>query len=366
MNGADPIAVAERLFALLDEGSFSATYKYAVLMALLDLCFEKTSRTGAPPTSLTTRELAEKVLELYWPQCERYEDDKYLRQGGVNASQQAELLSKIIEFRERHGSAARGLVRDRRPASSQLIDFIEWKLIEMPLPRLQVIGRTEHRFLYEYGWDKDLKHSTVKRYQRGERVGFDNHLLLKPGIAEALIRLNTLVRPLIRREWLRQVQLFNRSRIPGSALENFLFDREREALGKVDGALRELQGSRCFYCDERLSRGQVDHFIPWARYPNNAIENLVLAHDGCNNNKRDFLAASPHVQRWAERLAKRADELIEVAAEHSLETAPTRSRSVAVALYERLPESALVWDRVGTFRAWADERSGVIRALAAA
>lgn len=366
MSGADPIAVAERLFALLDEGSFSATYKYAVLMALLDLCFEKTSGTGAPPTSLTTRELAEKVLELYWPQCERYEDDKYLRQGGVNASQQAELLSKIIEFRERHGAAARVLVRERRPAFTQLIDFIEWKLIEMPLPRLQVIGKTEHRFLYEYGWDKNLKQSTVTRYQRGAQDAFDNRLLLKPGIAEALIRLNTLVRPFIRREWLMQVQHLNRSRIPGSALENFLFDREREALGKLDGALRELQQSRCFYCDERVAAGEIDHFIPWARYPNNAIENLVLAHKPCNSNKRDFLAASPHVQRWAERLSRRAEELVEVAAEHSLETAPTRSRSVAIALYDRLPESALVWDAVGTFRAWADERPRVIQALRAA
>ena len=32
-----PIAFAERLLSLLDEGRFTATYKFAVLLALIDL-----------------------------------------------------------------------------------------------------------------------------------------------------------------------------------------------------------------------------------------------------------------------------------------------------------------------------------------
>lgn len=34
------IEFATRLLALLDEGQFTATYKYAVLLGLMDLCFE--------------------------------------------------------------------------------------------------------------------------------------------------------------------------------------------------------------------------------------------------------------------------------------------------------------------------------------
>ena len=36
-----------------------------------------------------------------------------------------------------------------------------------------------------------------------------------------------------------------------------------------------LQGGRCFYCEDAL-RGptDVDHFIPWARYPDNGLDNL--------------------------------------------------------------------------------------------
>jgi len=66
------IRFAEKVLALLDQGSFTATYKYAVLLGIMDLCMEQVSRTGQPPTSVTTRQLAEKMIELYWPHTLRY------------------------------------------------------------------------------------------------------------------------------------------------------------------------------------------------------------------------------------------------------------------------------------------------------
>ena len=58
------IELAERLIALLDEGAFTATYKFALLLALLDSCLEGTSAAGAPPDSVTTADLARRVTEL--------------------------------------------------------------------------------------------------------------------------------------------------------------------------------------------------------------------------------------------------------------------------------------------------------------
>src|SRR5213080_2876385 len=48
------------------------------------------------------------------------------------------------------------------------------------------------------------------------------------------------------------------------------------------GPIIELQEGRCFYCAEGLASraGQtpdVDHFIPWSRYPDDGLENLVVA-----------------------------------------------------------------------------------------
>src|SRR5271154_4571161 len=86
------LRLAERLIQLLDEGSFTATYKYAVLIGIMDLCLELTSATGSPPEVLTTRQLAEKVIELYWPHCLPY-PEQVLRQS--TAGKQAEIVQRV-------------------------------------------------------------------------------------------------------------------------------------------------------------------------------------------------------------------------------------------------------------------------------
>jgi hypothetical protein len=59
------IAFAEKVLELLDEARRTATYKFAVLLALIDLCLERTRATGAPPDVRTTRQVTEKILEIY-------------------------------------------------------------------------------------------------------------------------------------------------------------------------------------------------------------------------------------------------------------------------------------------------------------
>jgi hypothetical protein len=87
----------------------------------------------------------------------------------------------------------------------------------------------------------------------------------------------------------------------------------------------------------------VDHFIPWARYPDNGLDNLVAAHARCNSRKRDFLAAAEHVERWAARNGERASDIGQAAADLTWERDAARSRSVAVATYSRLDDGAKVW-----------------------
>ena len=57
-----------KLRRLLDEGSFVATYKYALLHAIADLCVTQGDDTGAPLT-ITTRDLADRFVRLYWRQA---------------------------------------------------------------------------------------------------------------------------------------------------------------------------------------------------------------------------------------------------------------------------------------------------------
>lgn len=65
MPGDDALRFAERLLALLDATRYSATYKLATLLALIDVAAEHTSVDGLAPVSLSAKEVARRVIELY-------------------------------------------------------------------------------------------------------------------------------------------------------------------------------------------------------------------------------------------------------------------------------------------------------------
>lgn len=192
----------------------------------------------------------------------------------------------------------------------------------------------------------------MRAYQRGDGGAFDNRLLLIPGVGDGLVTLNGLLRPLIHREWARWVARMNG--MEEARLEMFLFGQARINLAPVREGLSELQRGRCFYCDVAIGRGtrapHVDHFIPWSRYPNDAIENLVVAHDSCNGRKKDFLAASEHVARWRDRFSGSfAGELRDLATSLGWESAGERSVAAARGIYFRLPGDMPLWVRGAEF-----------------
>lgn len=212
----------------------------------------------------------------------------------------------------------------------------------MPIPRLQNMGAEEDRFLYDYDWGGNIKRGVVAAYQRGESGAFNNLLRLKPGVAENLVRLNGVLRPVIQREWTLKVAAFNA--LPEGRLADFMFGVSRVSLEAVRAPLRELQSNRCFYCEGRMEGPvDVDHFIPWARYPDNRLDNLLVAHAACNNAKRDFFAAADHVERWARRANEHDADLAAIAAQAAWERDPGLSRSVAIAMYGRLSGDAKLW-----------------------
>jgi 5-methylcytosine-specific restriction endonuclease McrA len=349
----DAIGFAERVLELLDEGRYTATYKYAVLLALIDLCLEGTQASGAPPEMVTTRQLADKIVEIYWPHTVPFASRAQaciLRQ---NKGGQAEIVSAILRFRSRHGadaSAPRWHARLAAPAAyERLVSTVEWKLIEMPLPRLQMMGQSLAPFIYEIHWDARVRRREVERYIGGDDAGFDNRVLLKPRVGDYLLQLNGLLRPLIHRRWAAMVAQLNR--LEDSQLEAFLFGAERIQTAKVRAGLWEIQGYRCFYCDGRLgdpTRGQVDHFVPWSRYPDDSLDNLVVSDVNCNGFKSSSLAAADHVARWARRFVDGSPvhrQLGDLAQQTAWEREPDKTASVARGIYLRLPADARLWLR---------------------
>lgn len=237
--GADPTggaaagtagaAFGEKLLQLLDEGQFTATYKFAGLLGLTELCLEQNAAPAAR-VALTTRALAEKVIDLYWPQTAPFAGPIAAKTLVQNRGGQPEIVSAICRFRERFGGdPGEPLWRARTRAPEcceRLVRRVEWKLIEMPLPRLQVVGNTETRFLYEIGWDARVRRQGV------EAEGFDGRIHLFPGVAENLIRFSGLLRPLIQRAWAGMVAGINRDATDEARLQEFLFGASRISLDR--------------------------------------------------------------------------------------------------------------------------------------
>ena len=67
----EQLAFLRSLQRLMDEGSFVASYKFPLLHAIADLCLVKGDDSGAE-LELSTSEIAEQFIRLYWPQVVPY------------------------------------------------------------------------------------------------------------------------------------------------------------------------------------------------------------------------------------------------------------------------------------------------------
>ena len=166
-------------------------------------------------------------------------------------------------------------------------------LKEQPLWRLQVVGSETLDFLYGPSEAQDA-------------------IELRPGVAYCFRQFYSLVQDVVRAAWLRDVRSLNGDLLGETLdLREFLFGAERTALAAVRPVLAELQHERCFYCSKpiRGDGGEVDHFIPWAKYPVDLAHNFVLADRGCNGKKRDRMPHVEHLAAWTERNGRYGDQI---------------------------------------------------------
>lgn len=287
---------------LLAEGLFVASYKFALIHALADLAVVKGDDTGTA-LSLDTREIAAKFVELYWRQSRPF------RLGGEmkglilqqNTGTQAAIISQIAKAQQEFGGSLFQFKRDAASGWSALVAEVDLVVCKMPLWKLQTVGGERLEFLYE-------------NLDRGSRI------TLKPGVAYCFRAFYQLVRDLIEGAWVRFVQKLNAKKLGNiTDIGSFLFGQERSALEAYRPILFAVQKGVCLYCQKPLSKqSQVDHFIPWSRYPADLGHNFVLAHDKCNGAKSDYLAAEIHLAGWHLRNADNGVELNQRLAEAAL------------------------------------------------
>jgi hypothetical protein len=296
------LAFLTQLERLLSEGAFVATYKYALLIALTELAVERGDDSGAAFT-LPVRDIAGKFIALYWRQAAPYGFGVQDGAGGVlvqNQGQQAAMIQVVTELRQRCPTlAAARASKEWRKAIARVTALLK----TMPLWRLQRLRRGTLEFLY----------------RKGEHAG---EIVLLPGVVANLRYFHGFITRTVQGEWLRFVQEMpaNQAYLGATVdLSDFLFGRDRGALVRARDRLRELQSGRCFYCEGALREAvDVDHFIPWSRYPRDLVHNLLATHPTCNANKSNLLAAEPYRARWTLWIAERDGDLADIGTQAGL------------------------------------------------
>lgn len=271
----------QRLFS---EGSFVATYKFALLSALADLCIEN-GRDTDEELEITTHQIAEKFVTYYWRQCRPYvhtgDQKLILRQNTGNEAGIIRILRGQIEA----GTNSLSELKRHKPTWDDIVSKVNGIVKQMPLWKLQTMGRSTVAFLYP-------------------NAGRGASIQLNPGVMFCFRAFHTFITDMVRGAWVRYVRRYNQDQLGDPTdLDEFLFGSERVSLSAYVPILREVQSSRCFYCNREIlpTANHVDHFIPWSIYPVNLGHNFVLTDSSCNEAKSNRLAANQHLERWCSR-----------------------------------------------------------------
>lgn len=293
-SAEEQLRFLQHLQRLFEDGDFVATYKFALLMALAEIAVEMPLTTESLPIDMFV--IGEKFAELYWPQTVPYASGISYSAPGVlsqNQGKQAAIVNELLKLREEGYSSIAEAKRSARNWSA-VVRKISGTVSGMPVQYLQNVGGSVVPFLYAYPTPK-------------------GKLVLLPGVAFMLRTFHPLIQQLARAGWVKHVRENRRNAtIIGQAdeIERFMFGAPRGALVEMGRFLKGLQSGRCFYCGDAIrTAGDVDHFIPWSKYPRDLAHNFVLAHPECNRRKSDMLAAEQHLARWVERNDRYRDEI---------------------------------------------------------
>lgn len=270
---------------ILQSGSFSSTYKFALLISLSRLSIEKGEDEGGT-LILEYIDIAEKFIELYWKQAVPYafhEDGQLIL--NQNNGKQAAIVNQIILLRQSYSSL--GLLRRDTSVWLKLLKQVAKTVKEMPVRYLQNINSQNFEFLYR------LEYSNTQ-------------LTLLPQVMYCLRQFSEIIEELCQKRWIDYIRKNNcnapiLNKLPN--LEQFMFEPSRNQLNAVANVLVELQECKCFYCNKEIKRNNyaVDHFIPWSMYPSDTGHNFVLADSSCNSKKSNLLASDEFLHKWQER-----------------------------------------------------------------
>lgn len=255
-------------------------------MSLVNVAIESGTH-GNNALFISYETLSEQFIKLYWDQALPFAHHQdHSDNSGIlyqNSGNQAVVITNLAALQNKQTNI--NLAKINHPNDwAKLRKAIAQTIHKNPAKFLQTPENVERTFLYHY--------------EETNKIG----MTLNRGIAYCLAHFSSIIFKLCQQYWTefvrnnrRNQHLFNQD----SDLQAFLFTQSRQNLASLVPMLIDIQDCNCFYCDKPLKKDmEVDHFIPWSKYPNDTAHNFVLADRHCNNAKRDYLADIPFYERW--------------------------------------------------------------------
>lgn len=340
-SNIDPLVLAQKCFALIDKTKKSGTYKYATLLALLNVISTKLDQNGTPTPKIMISDIGREVMRLYWNQAVPYKGADPLKQ-----SPQQDIVYKIVQYRTTHDlkipRATMDQARCEDPTGFRTLEKRSIKTVaNMPIRLLQKFGEgnqaREELFLFDFSWTGDLKEKQIDTA----------HLILKPGVGEGLLLLSPLLRAQIENQWMQYVS--DQNNLDASALNNYLFGFTRSAVATFAKYLIPLQEGKCFYCGAKITNqsAHVDHVIPWSFSHDDGLDNLVATCSPCNLSKSALLLGLEHLKNWSKRLVVGSPEnlaITDLAEKQELFRDLNLTHRHARSAYRLAPEGTSVWN----------------------
>ena len=277
-----------RIQWLLESSSYTSTYKFALLISVTNLSIESGLNDNRECV-ISYEQLAEQFIQLYWTQALPFSDqygESILKQSSTTG--QAKVITSILTLQEETKTTNLNIARTHHIKKWQsTIKEIAQTIKNNPAKYLQSAeDKVSREFFYIYN-------------------SREKAIILKCGIAYCFARFSQMIHKLCRQYWTEFVRnnRHNQSYFSDDIdLQGFLFNQSRQHLSLLVPILNDTQQGQCFYCQKPLKKDiEVDHFVPWSKYPNDTTHNFVLTDHKCNNSKRDYLAEERFYEKWLRR-----------------------------------------------------------------
>jgi 5-methylcytosine-specific restriction endonuclease McrA len=273
----EPLLLSD-IAALMRHAVMSATYKPALLKALVRVC------RRSQDLQISLEALGDEFAKMYWNQVVTY----HLRQA-ASTTKEAEVIKLIRKTAEDYGVRFFVDLPDRGRAQ-----------IKNQMAKILTIN-----VLDAFHTSKPKSMPDLFRWEKSSGC------VVLSAEALAFIRTNDAALELIANYyWAEFLEACNRlaPRVIQKVSRDFA---KRRSLVQYLAILSQEDDKGCFYCGRAFAverRPAVDHVIPWSFLLEDPIWDLVLACAACNSAKSDWLPRTEFVDRLVKRNKRRALE----------------------------------------------------------